>query len=184
MKVTAFCGSPRKGGNTETLLLKMLEGAESKGAEVVFRDLNSMSIRGCQGCDWCKENKSDFCVNKDDMQTIYKDLVNSNSVIIGSPVYMFQISAQTKLMIDRFFGLLLPGFKSKIKEKKLALVFAQGAPEDSFKDYINATEKMLSFLKFNVTDVLVASDCGDYGSAEGDADLMAKAFKIGASLLD
>ncbi|MCK5036919.1 MAG: flavodoxin family protein [Candidatus Sabulitectum sp.] len=184
LRVTAFCGSPRKGGNTETLLRKMLQGAESTGAEVVFRDLNSMSIRGCQGCDWCKENESDFCVNKDDMQTIYKDLVNSDSVIIGSPVYMFQMSAQTKAMIDRFFGLLLPGFKSKIEEKKLALVFSQGAPEDSFKDYIAATEKMLSFLKFNVTDVLVAPDCGDYGSAEGKTDLMAKAFRIGASLLD
>ncbi len=87
-------------------------------------------------------------------------------------------------MIDRFFGLLLPSFKSKIKEKKLALVFAQGAPKDSFKDYISATEKMLSFLKFNVTDILVASDSGDYGSAEGKTDLMAEAFKIGASLLD
>ncbi len=184
LRVTAFCGSPRKGGNTETLLRKMLQGAESKGAEVVFRDLNSMSIRGCQGCDWCKENETGFCVQNDDMQTIYRDLVDSDSVIIGSPVYMFQMSAQTKLMIDRFFGLLLPGFKSKIKEKKLALVFAQGAPRDSFKDYISATEKMLSFLKFNVTDILVASDSGDYGSVNSNTDILEKAFRIGASLLD
>lgn len=184
LRVTAFCGSPRKGGNTETILRKMLQGAESKGAEVVFRDLNSMKIRGCQGCDWCKESESDFCVNKDDMQTIYEDLVCSDSVIIGSPVYMFQMSAQTKLMIDRFFGLLLPGFKSKIGKKKLALVFAQGAPKDSFKDYIAATEKMLSFLKFDVTDILVASDCGDYGSVHSNTDILDRAFRIGASLLD
>jgi len=184
MRVTAFCGSPRKGGNTETLLRKMLEGAESKGAEIVFRDLNSMNIRGCQGCNWCKERESDFCVQNDDMQTIYKDLVDSDAVIIGSPVYMFQMSAQTKLMVDRFFGLLLPGFKSKIEEKKLALVFAQGAPRDSFKDYIDASKKMLNFLKFNVTDILVASDSGDYGSVDGNSDLMEKALKIGASLID
>ena len=184
MKVTAFCGSPRKGGNTETILRKMLQGAESKGAEVVFRDLNSMKIRGCQGCDWCKERESDFCVQNDDMQTIYKDLVDSDAVVIGSPVYMFQMSAQMKLMIDRLYGILLPGFKSKIGEKKLALVFAQGAPEDSFKDYIDATEKMLRFLKFNVGDTLVASDSGDYGSVQSNTDILERAFRIGASLLD
>ena len=162
----------------------MLEGAESKGAEVIFRDLNSMSIRGCQGCNWCKERASEFCVQNDDMQTIYRDLVDSDAVIVGSPIYMFQMSAQTKLMVDRFFGLLLPGFKSKIGEKRLALVFAQGAPGDSFKDYITATEKMLGFLKFNVTDVLVASDSGDRGSVNSNIDLMEKAFSTGASLLD
>ncbi len=55
-----------------------------------------MSIRGCQGCDWCKENETGFCVQNDDMQTIYRDIVDLDPVIIGSPVYMFQMSAQTK----------------------------------------------------------------------------------------
>ena len=127
MMVTAFCGSPRKGGNTECLLREILKGASESGASTMFRSLNDMEIKPCQACGWCKENQKDFCIIRDDMQTVYRDLQQSDAIIIGSPVYMWQMTAQTKSMVDRLYGTLLPGFQSKTGPKKLVLVFAQGA---------------------------------------------------------
>jgi multimeric flavodoxin WrbA len=182
-RVTALCGSPRKGGNTEIILRKMLEGAASKGAEIVFRDLNSMKIRPCQACNSCKDGGSQFCAIADEMQTVYSDIRDSQAVIIGSPIYMWQMTAQTKAVIDRLYAILLPGFESKIGSRKLALVFTQGAPEGSFKDYIDGTAKMLRMLKFEVVSPLVAAGTEFPGSVSSEENLMKKAFDTGASLV-
>ncbi|MCK5130716.1 MAG: flavodoxin family protein [Candidatus Sabulitectum sp.] len=184
MKVTAFCGSPRKGGNTEVLSRAMLEGAESRGAEIVFRNLNSMGIRGCQGCGWCNDKETEFCIQQDGMQTIYEDIRDSDALIIGSPIYMWQMTSQLKAMVDRLYGTLMGNFDSKIGPRKMALVFTQGAPDEVFKTYTDSTAAMFRFMKFDVADVFMATGKGAAGSAGEDTDLMNKAFDTGASLLD
>jgi len=183
MKVTAFCGSPREDGNTQILLKAILRGARGKGADTVFRNLNTMNIKPCQACAWCKENPGEFCVMKDDMQTIYGDIGSSEALVIGSPVYMWQMTAQTKIMVDRLYGTLLPGFASKTGPRKLVLAFTHGAPEDSFREYIQSTAKMLAMLKFQVVDTIVAGNAGARGSLESDAPLMKRAEMMGASLV-
>ncbi|NIR16562.1 MAG: flavodoxin family protein, partial [Desulfobacterales bacterium] len=69
MKALGIYGSPRKGGNTDQLLDKVLEGAKSGGAEtssVYARDLDMSGCIECGGCD-----KTGKCVVKDDMQDVY-----------------------------------------------------------------------------------------------------------------
>ncbi len=183
-RVIAFCGSPRKAGNTETLLRAMLEGAESKGATVQYRDLNSMRIRGCQACNWCKENVSDFCVQQDDMQTVYEDIRDSDAVIFGTPIYMWQMTGQMKTMVDRLYGLILSGFDSKIGPRKTAMVFTQAAPDGAFQAYIDSTADVFRFLKFDVNDVLIAAGTEEPEKIMENKDLIEKAFSIGASLVD
>ncbi len=98
-KVLGIFGSPRKGGNTDNILKKVLEGAESAGAEiytVYARDLNMEGCRECGGCD-----KTGKCVVKDDMQTVYPLFEKADVVLLASPIFFYGISSQAKAIIDR-----------------------------------------------------------------------------------
>lgn len=99
VKVAAFLGSPRKGGNTEILLENVLRGARQAGADVQLIRLAELSIEGCRNCGGCM--KSGRCVVKDDMAGIYDAIRTSDRFVLASPIYFFSVSAQAKLMIDR-----------------------------------------------------------------------------------
>jgi multimeric flavodoxin WrbA len=99
MKVAVFNGSPRKGGNIETLLGEALKAIEDSGHEVVRFDLNEMHIRPCQDCGGCEGTGE--CVQKDDMAMVRDAIRRSERFILASPIFFFSLSAQTKAMIDR-----------------------------------------------------------------------------------
>ncbi len=99
MKIIAFCGSPRKKGNSETLLNEAIKGIENSGSTVETFYLNKMNIKPCQGCGGC--NDTGECVFKDDMDMVSSAIRSSDRIIIASPIYFYSVSAQTKIMIDR-----------------------------------------------------------------------------------
>ena len=99
MKVAAFNGSPRKGGNTESLLWEALRPIEYANHDVAKFNLNEMSIKPCQDCGGCQE--TGVCVWKDDMTLITSAIRESDRLILASPVFFFGLSAQAKAMIDR-----------------------------------------------------------------------------------
>jgi multimeric flavodoxin WrbA len=99
MKVLGIYGSPRKGGNTDQLLDKVLEGAQSANAEVkrvYVRDLNLCGCIECGGCD-----KTGECVVKDDMQQVYPLLDWAEVIFLASPIFFYGVTAQAKALIDR-----------------------------------------------------------------------------------
>ena len=102
-QILVFKGSPRVNGNSSTLADEAAAGARAAGAEVECFSLHLMDIRACDACDICHE--TGVCVLKDDMQTLYPKLEQADAIIIASPVYWFTMSAQTKLMIDRWYAL-------------------------------------------------------------------------------
>ena len=108
MKILGFVGSPREGGNTEILVKEVLKGADESGAETEIVYLNKLDIKPCQACMHCKSNNGE-CATDDDMQTIYNQLKESDAVVLGSPIYMWQMSAQTKLFTDRLYAVRLRG---------------------------------------------------------------------------
>ncbi|HBO85083.1 MAG TPA: NADPH-dependent FMN reductase, partial [Deltaproteobacteria bacterium] len=69
MKVVAFLGSPRKGGNTELLLSEAIKGIELSGSAVEIFNLNLMKISPCQDCGGCDETGK--CIVEDEMSQIY-----------------------------------------------------------------------------------------------------------------
>jgi multimeric flavodoxin WrbA len=106
MKTVSFLGSPRRQGNSATLLDAVIKGLESNGnsdIEKIF--LNEKSIRPCQGCNSCKKEGAKGCVQKDDMQNIYPLIAKSDLIILASPIYWWSITAQMKLLIDRIYGM-------------------------------------------------------------------------------
>ena len=99
MKIIAFCGSPRKNGNTETLLNEVVRGVEDTGHSVETFYLNAMAIKPCQDCGGC--NETGECIIKDDMDQITEAIRNADRIILASPIFFFSLSAQVKVMIDR-----------------------------------------------------------------------------------
>lgn len=100
MKVVGISSSPRRSGNSEILLDRALEGAVSAGADVEKIVLNELNFKPCQECGGC--DKTGVCVIRDDMESVYKKLNEADAVVISSPIFFVSLSAQAKMMIDRF----------------------------------------------------------------------------------
>jgi len=99
MKVVGISGSPRRGGNTETLLREMLRGAEEAGAETRLFILSRMNIAPCLHCDGCVAEG--VCAVKDDMGLIYPEIESLDALVLASPIFFYGVTAQAKSMIDR-----------------------------------------------------------------------------------
>lgn len=156
IKVLGLVGSPNNNGNTAKLVNSILEGAAENGAEKVIYNLASLEIRGCDACRRCQE--SGFCVINDDMQEIYKEIKDADTVVLGSPIYLWQMTGQTKIFIDRLTAFLRPNFSSRLDNKKLILVFSQGSSDrDAFKHYIEYTAGLFYYLGFDVIETVIAA---------------------------
>lgn len=156
IKVLGLVGSPKVDGNTAKIVNAILEGAAENGAEAVTYNLASLDIKGCDACHRCQENGC--CVIDDDMQELYQQIEEADTVVLGSPVYMWQMTAQTKLLIDRMTAFLRPNFSSRLDNKKLILVFTQGIPDrDAFEPYFEYTAGLLYYLGFDVLEIIVAA---------------------------
>jgi multimeric flavodoxin WrbA len=92
-------GSPRQQGNSSVLADPAMIGAEVCGASVESFYLHGMDIRGCDGCEECRE--TGVCVIQDDMQPIYGRLEKADGIVLASPIDWFTYSGQLKLCIDR-----------------------------------------------------------------------------------
>lgn len=123
-KVLILSGSPRKGGNTETLCSKFTEGAKDAGHDVETVRVCEKDIHFCTGCDSCV--KSGRCVYKDDMEEIREKMLDADVLVFSSPVYFYTISAQIKALIDR----MVP-FYTKLDNKQVYIIVAAADPDES-----------------------------------------------------
>jgi multimeric flavodoxin WrbA len=189
MKVVGFVGSPRKKGNTAAIVNEVLRGARDAGAETKVYDLNALSIRGCQACYKCQTPEGK-CVQKDDMRQLYDEIISADGIVIGTPVFMLQVTGQTKIFIDRLFALLYlkdgkPGaFRNKIKGKKTVAVYSQGQPDTNlFAASFDLHENVLGFLGFKVQGRIAAGGMAIAGAVKDYLQVMGKAYAAGRALL-
>jgi multimeric flavodoxin WrbA len=185
MKIVGFIASPRKEGNTAWAINKILEGAKEQGVETQVWYSSDLDIKPCKGCLSCVQN--DKCVINDDIQTLYNALEQADVLVLGSPVYMGQMSAQAKIFTDRLFAQITPRFSPRFKEKnagkKLVLVFTQGNPNSGmFQEYFDYTKKMFQLLEFDVQGVHVVAGMRKEPASERK-ELHTAMNKVGLSLV-
>lgn len=99
VKIIGIVGSPRKGGNTEKLVKTALKAAEKIGAETELISLASAEIEPCTACDICKATGE--CAIYDDTPSILAKIIDAQGIIMGSPVYFGNVTAQLKMLMDR-----------------------------------------------------------------------------------
>ena len=102
MKVIAINGSPRKNGNTSTLIQAVFEELNAQGIETEEINVGTKNFRGCLACMKCAEKLDGHCIIKNDsLNEIIDKMREANGIILGSPVYCADISGQIKSFIDR-----------------------------------------------------------------------------------
>ncbi len=102
MKIVAFNGSPRKGGNTERYLQGVLEPLREAGHGTELIQIGGNLVRGCTACMGCRKKGDGRCVFDDDAMNGWIDAMReADAVVIGSPVYFSDLTTETKALIDR-----------------------------------------------------------------------------------
>jgi multimeric flavodoxin WrbA len=102
MKVVAFNGSPRKDGNTATLIKHVLAELEKEGIETEIVQIGGKSIHGCTACGKCVENKDRKCIiDKDIVNDCIEKMLEADGIILGSPTYFADLTPELKALIDR-----------------------------------------------------------------------------------
>jgi multimeric flavodoxin WrbA len=102
LKVVAFNGSPRKKGNTAMLIRAVLEELRQEGIETEMVQLGGRKIHGCTACGECFKNKDGRCViDNDILNECVGKMAEADGIIIGSPTYFANVSAEVKALIDR-----------------------------------------------------------------------------------
>jgi multimeric flavodoxin WrbA len=133
-KIMVLCGSPRKNGNTNTVVQWVAEGARSVGAEVEVFDVSRLNLKanGCIACMGCQKSDKYECVLGDDAANIVKRIPEFEVLVLASPIYWFSVSAQLKIVMDRMFSLIKfdpktgEPLSSADKKTKMCLVATAG----------------------------------------------------------
>jgi multimeric flavodoxin WrbA len=102
IKVVAFNGSARKGGNTSILLQYVLKELEKEGIETELIEMSGAKIHGCLACKKCSPKKDNRCSQRDDMGNLYiEKMEQADGILLGSPTYVTDVSPEIKALMDR-----------------------------------------------------------------------------------
>ena len=183
-KILVLLGSPRKKGNSTTLANQIIAGAESAGAvaETIF--LHGKGISPCQACYACQRPDSKGCAIDDEMQPIYGKLIEADGWVIASPVYWFSMSAQTKLFLDRCFG--LTAYKKDAFYRKPIAVAMSFGDEDVFNSgCVNALRTFQDAARFVGANLvgMVYGSAEQPGEIKSNTGLMQQAEALGKKLV-
>ena len=183
-KVLILNGSPRKKGSTAQLAEEAARALHDAGigTETIF--LNEVAIKGCQACMWCKKNNVAECAIKDGMQDLHTKIKECDGMIVASPIYFGNVTAQTALWLNRMYPYLSMDLSSKLpKGKKIAFIFAQGNPDASaFRPVTDIFVWVLGVTGFEVKGQMLGRGLDPDHIGENTA-LMEQAYTLGKNLL-
>ncbi len=177
MNILSVIGSPRKGGNTDILVDKILEGADKSGNTSEKVNLYNMEILPCIDCRRCKKDDL-ICTIKDDMYEFYPKIDQADVLIFGTPNYWNGPSAKTKLLVDR----LRPYVANKKLEGKKAVLAVPAAegPEASMP-IVDMFRLSMEYLNVEFIGHVLGT-AGEKREILNDQEALKKAYEIGNSL--
>lgn len=141
MQVTTILGSPRKRGNTATVLGYFEELLAQHGHEVDRVDIVDYEVNGCLGCQACRQAGQELvCRQQDDAPGIFERMMAADAVVYATPLYTYGFPSQMKALIDREYCLVTgygtPQYKSLLKGKPSALLVTCGGGIEDNADLI------------------------------------------------
>jgi multimeric flavodoxin WrbA len=177
-KILVVCGSPRKGGNTDTLLSEVVRGAKEGGAEVETVFLREKFIGPCRGCAACLRQDVEWCVQADDMIELYSKILESDAIVLGTPVYWWGPSAQMKAFFDRWYA-LLGKEKATLSGKQAAVVCVMGDEEpETARHVIGMFKDAFHYLAMPFVSQLVVT-AHERGEVINNKDALSEAWHLG-----
>ncbi|MCL2333288.1 flavodoxin family protein [Candidatus Methanoplasma termitum] len=183
-KILAVNASPRRGGNCETIVNAITDGAmrfTSNMLDIV--NLNTLRLmNGCQACMGCKFTGS--CVAKDDLTPILSLVKESDSIIVATPVYFGHASAQYKVFEDRLFSFIEKDGSGVLPSgKKLVTIVTCEDDVEIAETVADEIEWMfVNYFSFNAVGRIVLAAKGSKNAAKKNDELMEKAILLGKEL--
>jgi multimeric flavodoxin WrbA len=179
-KIAVILGSPRKNGNSMILAKRAMEGIAAAGGESESFRLNSMSIRPCQACDACRRHPEKRCAIRDDMHLLYDALETADAVLLASPIYMFCMSAQLKLFLDRCYAV-----PEAFRGKRMGILLTYADDNEVVSGAIHAMDILRDLCAYRGMEIVGIV----HGSAEAPGEIVAnpqvmdEAFELGKALV-
>jgi NAD(P)H-dependent FMN reductase len=189
-RILFLCGSPRRNGNTNTVVKWARQGAAKAGAAVEVVDAASMKFKsnGCTCCMGCQRSKEYKCVIADDAQPVLASMPRYDVLVFATPVYFFGPTAQIKLVLDRMYSLFKferpgPGFGCAFRHATLGLISTAGDGMDGGLGAVADSFAILSrFTGCPLKKLLVPGAPKDPRDLAKDAKLRVKATAFGRKL--
>ena len=190
-KIMVLCSSPRKKGNTNTVVGWFTKAAVDTGAEVECIDVAHLDykVNGCTACLGCQKSDKFQCVIKDEASDILARIPEVDVLIFASPIYFFGCNAQLKLILDRLYCLYkfdpaTGEFSHNFKENfQLALIATAGGPAGEGLDFTDHTCKAIAeFTKFGYESLLFPSTPYEQGKIQDNEEIKQKALEFGKKL--
>ncbi len=186
IKALGISGSPRRHGNTETLLDAVLEGAREAGADVEKIVLRNLDYAPCRGCNAC--HKTGVCIIEDDLEEVFGEIAAADLLVLASPIYSMGITAEAKGLIDRAQYLWAQKFILKtlyftnehIRRHKGIFVSTAGLGwENVFDAAFPAITAFFNTTGFEYWDNVIANDLDRYGGIAGHPTALDEAQEKG-----
>ncbi|WP_214019759.1 flavodoxin family protein [Methanoculleus sp.] len=191
VRVLGISGSPRRHGNTETLLDAVLEGAREAGADVEKVVLRPLEYAACRGCNAC--HRTGVCVINDDLTEVFEKIAVADVLVLASPIYSMGITAEAKGLIDRAQYLWARKFIKKdlyytadhIRRHKGIFVSTAGLGwENVFDAAFPAITAFFNTTGFEYWDNVIANDMDRYGGITGHPTALAEGREKGLDAIE
>ena len=177
MKITVLFGSPNRHGSTSILVENFVRGATEAGHECEVLDVCHMNIHPCTGCVACGYEGP--CVQKDDVEQIRAKLVASEMVVFATPLYYYGMSAQLKIVVDRFCA-----YNSSLNSKHLKsalLTVAWNADDWTFEALEAHYKTLVRYINFEDKGMILGYGCGSPAMSQRSR-YPEEAYKLGRGL--
>ena len=178
MKITVITGSPHRKGTSALLADEFIRGAKESGHKVFRFDAAFETLHPCLGCGRC--GSTGRCVHQDSMETLLPHLKEADVVVFVTPLYYFGMSAQLKMVIDRFYAVNSDLMGSS--KKSILLATAYDDQDWTFKALEGHYQTVVAYLGWNNIGVLLAGGCGDRRAAKARSYPI-KAYEMGKNLV-
>lgn len=177
MDILILKGSPNRNGSSSLLADQFAKGAEEAGHTVKAVYVAYADIHPCTGCNSC--GYAGPCTQKDGMQAIKEAVLNTDMLVLATPLYYFGMSAQLKICIDRFCA-----FNGQITSKhlKAALIASAWNDDDWTMTALESHYKTLCrYLEMKDQGMILGTGCGTV-SMTRNSRFMQMAYEFGKKL--
>ena len=177
MNILVLQSSPNMHGSTALLVDGFCRGAREAGHAVTVVDVCRLNIAPCTGCVACGYEGP--CVQHDDMDTLRRQILSSDMLVLATPLYYYGMTAQLKTVIDRFCSA-----NSSITGRRLRsalLTVAWNADDWTFEALVAHYHTLVRYLHFRDEGMVLGYGCGTPGMTKGSG-CVEEAYRLGASL--
>jgi multimeric flavodoxin WrbA len=164
VKITTILGSPRRKGNTATVL-GLFEGMVPAPHQVERINITDYTIKGCLGCDACRRNLSaPGCIQRDDAGAILQRLIDTDVIVYATPLYVWEFTAQMKALLDRHYCLVKWAdgrvANALLRGKRAALLVTCGDVAEDNADLIQGIfDRQMRYLGCEIVGKYIVPGC-------------------------